>query len=110
MDDQAGQRRALAAVNRRLPAGTKVAVHPGNGHRPEAHWLGAIVEHHDNGIGGPLGITDVQCTDPRGFLNQRPGHITTVETKTLRVVQAADEPFQGELFAAASAKPDHPAS
>jgi hypothetical protein len=83
-------------VTRRLPLGTPVAVHPGNGHLPEAHWHGVVLLHHDNGVGGLLGLTDVRCTDPHGFGNQRIGHVTTVETKTLRPV--ADEPAQTALF------------
>jgi hypothetical protein len=87
-------------MSKRLPPGTRVAVHPGNGHLPEAHWLGVVLFHHDNGVGGLLGLTDVQCTDPRGFLNQHPGHVTTVETKALRLVAAppAAEPEQPTLF------------
>ena len=87
-------------MTKRLPPGTPVAVHPGNGHLPDAHWLGTVLLHHDNGIGGLLGLTDVECTDPRGFMNQRLGHVTTVETKTLRRVETepASEPEQGALF------------
>ena len=87
------------ATVKQLPPGTPVAVHPGDGHLPEAHWHGTVLHHHDNGIGGLLGLTDVECTDPHGFLNQRPGHITTVETKKLRRVETAPEPEQGALFA-----------
>jgi hypothetical protein len=85
---------------KRLPPGTAIAVHPGNGHRPEEHWLGTVLFHHDNGVGGLLGLTDVECTDPCGFFNQRTGHVTTVETKTLRRVETASvsEPEQGALF------------
>lgn len=87
-------------MSKRLSPGTRVAVHPGNGHLPESHWLGVVQFHHDNGVGGLLGLTDVQCTDPRGFLNQRPGHVTTVETKTLRLVDspATTGPEQPTLF------------
>lgn len=85
---------------KRFPPGTPVAVHPGNGHLPEAHWHGVVLFHHDNGVGGLLGLTDVECTDPHGFLNQRPGHVTTVETKTLRTTAGptAEVPEQPSLF------------
>jgi hypothetical protein len=88
------------ATAKRLPPGTPVAVHPGDGHLPEAHWHGIVLFHHDNGVGGLLGLTDVECTDPHRFLNQRPGHVTTVETKKLRIVEstAPSEPEQGALF------------
>jgi len=87
-------------MSKRLPPGTPVAVHPGDGHLPEAHWHGIVLFHHDNGVGGLLGLTDVECTDPHRFLNQRPGHVTTVETKKLRRIEAASagEPKQDALF------------
>jgi hypothetical protein len=89
-------------MSKRLPPGTPVAYHPGDGHLPKAHWHGIVLFHHDNGIGGLLGLTDVECTDPHGFLNQRPGHVTTVETKKLRRIESAapSEPAQGALFTA----------
>lgn len=85
---------------KRLPPGTPVAVHPGNGHLPEAHWHGLVLFHHDDGVGGLLGLTDVECTDPHGFLNNWVGQVTTVETKTLRRIETAPvpEPEQGALF------------
>lgn len=86
------------ATVKQLPPGTPVAVHPGDGHLPESHWHGVVLFHHDNGVGGLLGLTDVQCTDPHGFLNQQPGHVTTVETKKLRRIETAPEPEQGALF------------
>ena len=88
-------------MSRRFPPGTPVAVHPGDGHLPEAHWHGVVLFHHDNGIGGLLGLTDVECTDPHGFLNQRPGHVTTVETKKLRLIEpepVAAAAVQDSLF------------
>lgn len=87
-------------MTKRLTPGTPVAVYPGNGHLPEAHWHGVVLFHHDNGVGGLLGLTDVECTDPHGFLNNWVGCVTTVETKTLRHVEApvAEVPKQPSLF------------
>ncbi|MEU3203541.1 hypothetical protein ABZ702_06590 [Streptomyces cyaneofuscatus] len=87
-------------VSPKFPPGAAVAVHPGNGHMPESHWHGVVLLHHDNGVGGLLGLTDVQCTDPHRFLNQRVGHITTVETKTLRLTEAPESSEQTALFPA----------
>jgi hypothetical protein len=90
-----------ALMSKNLPPGTPVAFYPGDGHLPETHWLGVVVEHHDNGIGGLLGLTDVRCTDPKGFLNNSVGLITTVETKKLRRVKpapAAETAVQDSLF------------
>ena len=87
-------------MSRSLPPGTPVAYYPGDGHLPDAHWLGVVVEHHDNGVGGLLGLTDVRCTDPRRFLNNWVGLITTVETKKLRRIETPPPvgPEQGALF------------
>ncbi|MFJ8301567.1 hypothetical protein ACIQ9R_37460 [Streptomyces sp. NPDC094447] len=78
---------------RLLPPGTPVAYHPGDGHLPESHWLGIVVEHHLNDDGSPIGLTDVECTDPKRFLNNWPGCVTTCETRKLRPLPTpASEP------------------
>ncbi|MET9318787.1 hypothetical protein ABZX75_01095 [Streptomyces sp. NPDC003038] len=74
---------------KRLVPGTLVAYYPGGGHRPEDHWLGTVVEHRRTADGALIGLTDIECTDPCGFLNNRVGLITTVETRKLRPVDDA---------------------
>ncbi|QEU90560.1 hypothetical protein CP970_06230 [Streptomyces kanamyceticus] len=69
---------------RKFPIGAAVAVHPGDGHRPEDHWTGVIEEHLFRNNGKPRRLTNVRCTDPRGFLNNRVDHVTTVETRKPR--------------------------
>ncbi|MFD7580973.1 hypothetical protein [Kitasatospora sp. NPDC059817] len=71
----------------KLPVGTPVAYYPGGGHLPETHWLGVIEEHLHDTDGKPWGLTNIRCTDPRGFLNNRVGLVTTVETKKLRELE-----------------------
>lgn len=65
---------------RRWPIGTPVAVHPGDGHLPEAHWHGVICGHEDLDVG----LVEVECTDPHRFLNKWPGLEVTVPVVTLR--------------------------
>ncbi|MFE3577968.1 hypothetical protein [Streptomyces vinaceus] len=72
-----------------LEPGTPVAYHPGGGHRPEDHWLGTVVEHQRDSAGALVGLADVECTDPCGFLNNRVGLVTTVETSKLRPADEA---------------------
>ncbi|MDH6224319.1 hypothetical protein [Streptomyces sp. MJP52] len=83
-----------------IPPGTPVAYYPGDGHLPETHWHGVVVEHHLQDDGSPLGLTDVCCTDPHEFLNNSVGLVTTVETKKLRLTGAApaEGPEQTALF------------
>ncbi|WP_331721564.1 hypothetical protein [Streptomyces sp. NBC_00212] len=74
----------MAHRPRKFPIGTAVAFYPGGGHRPDAHWLGIVEEHLYAPDGKPWGLTNVRCTDPRGFLNNRVGQVTTVQTRKLR--------------------------
>lgn len=75
----------------KFPIGTHVTVHPEGCIEP-SYWAGRVVAIESL----EAGLVNVECTDPRGFLNNHVGHVTTFDTRYLRLVEqpAAAAPVQ----------------